>query len=280
MGGVTNSAPWQPLSARLAGKPVQDALFEGVPPHLEMPLRSWLVAALKDHGVAMRVGVRLRRPISGNPANELVSAGREEMLDVIDAILYISRETESIRLRETLDGLLDEGGSAYRVSDDLLSLERRVDSSVAEAVRATRATATKAGRRAAATHLAEAWGKAYGLKPDPGIAYREAVRAVEAAAIPLVLPADPLPTLGKVLASLRQGAAKWELVIADKNGAPAPIDSVIAMIGLLWCGHRDRHAGGPTTAPITQPAAEAAVHLAATLVHWFSSGAVRRKPGP
>ncbi|HEX9034568.1 MAG TPA: hypothetical protein VF834_22210, partial [Streptosporangiaceae bacterium] len=127
---MTNSAPWQPLSARLAGKPVQDALFEGVPPHLEMPLRSWLVAALKDHGVAMRVGVRLRRPISGNPANELVSAGREEMLDVIDAILYISRETESIRLRETLDGLLDEGGSAYRVSDDLLSLERRVDSSV------------------------------------------------------------------------------------------------------------------------------------------------------
>jgi len=52
------------------------------------------------------------------------------------------------------------------------------------------------------------------------------------------------------------------------------------MIALLWEGHRDRHAGGPTTALITQPAAEAAVHLAAVLVQWFSSGAVRRKAGP
>jgi hypothetical protein len=111
------------------------------------------------------------------------------------------------------------------------------------------------------------------------VAYGEAVRAVEAAAIPVVIPADPAPTLGKVRSSLEQGAANWEMVIPAKDGATAPVAPVVGMVALLWEGHRDRHAGGPTSASITQAAAEAAVHLAATLVQWFVTGVVRRS-GP
>jgi hypothetical protein len=48
------------------------------------------------------------------------------------------------------------------------------------------------------------------------------------------------------------------------------------MIALLWEGQRDRHAGGPISQPVTQEAAQTAVHLAVTLVQWFSAGAIYR----
>lgn len=80
-------------------------------------------------------------------------------------------------------------------------------------------------------------------------------RAVEGAAIPVTLPNDRLATLGKVL---------------------APADAVVGMIALLWEGQRDRHAGGPISQPVTQEAAQTAVHLAVTLVQWFSAGAIYR----
>jgi hypothetical protein len=51
----------------------------------------------------------------------------------------------------------------------------------------------------------------------------------------------------------------------------------VELINLLWHGQRDRHAGGPTSSPITQRAAETAVHAAALLVHWFTEGSIRKK---
>jgi hypothetical protein len=67
------------------------------------------------------------------------------------------------------------------------------------------------------------------------------------------------------------------MVISDRAGSPAGIDAAVAMISLLWHGQRDPHAGGPTSAPATQAAAETAVHTAAVLVHWISSGSIRKK---
>jgi hypothetical protein len=52
---------------------------------------------------------------------------------------------------------------------------------------------------------------------------------------------------------------------------------ITALIGLLREGHTDRHEGNRPALPITQEAAEMAVHAAAMLVQWFSSGAIRRK---
>jgi hypothetical protein len=46
------------------------------------------------------------------------------------------------------------------------------------------------------------------------------------------------------------------------------------MIELLWKGHVARHAGGPNYRPQRQGEAQMAVHLATTLVQWFTSGAV------
>jgi hypothetical protein len=175
-----------------------------------------------------------------------------------------------------LQGLLNEGNSAFTVCADGSGLELRID----EALHANFNKAVDAGQSAAevaADHLRAAFSDAYGIRPSPGAAYSHAVKAVEAVANPLFLPKDLEPTLGKVRARLDQGRNKFEMIIADRFGAPADIEAAIAMIGLLWHGQRDRHEGGPSTAPVTQEAAEAAVHTAAILVQWISKGIIREK---
>jgi hypothetical protein len=52
---------------------------------------------------------------------------------------------------------------------------------------------------------------------------------------------------------------------------------VIEMLWLLERGQTDRHGGIDPTRHISQEAAEAAVHLATTLVQWFSAGHIRRR---
>jgi hypothetical protein len=64
----------------------------------------------------------------------------------------------------------------------------------------------------------------------------------------------------------------WQLAM-HSSGAPADIGPLVAMLRLLWQGQTDRHGGSTPTIPVT---AEAAVHLAVTLVQRFQSGAIRR----
>lgn len=149
-----------------------------------------------------------------------------QVLDVIDGLLHLlpyqpppQPTTDPIRglvnrariamrtkEREQLQQLLSDGRMIYRVRADGRGLERRV-SVVSTAAALTAADAAEqAGYPAAARRLTQAWNKAYALKPDPGGAYNNAVRAVEAVASPLFLPKDPKPTLGKVLAHLDQAA--------------------------------------------------------------------------
>jgi hypothetical protein len=223
--------------------------------------------------LAERVNLRLRLEGGRSPEATLPKVDAGILLDVIDAVLSIERLNDGDLF--DLDLVLEEGGSAYQIPAGADGLEHRVDPPVTRGFRSAVDRALSVGRQDAARYLGDAWGHIYGLHPKPDMAYSDAVKAVEAVAIPRIVPADPLPTLGKVLSCLRQGAAKWELVIAAKDGCPATIEPLVEALSLLWHGHRDRHPGGPTSAPVTQDAAEAAVHLAATLVQWFTTGAVR-----
>lgn len=65
------------------------------------------------------------------------------------------------------------------------------------------------------------------------------------------------------------------MVIAGKTSNPADVSAVLGMMRLLWEGHRDRHEGGRTSAPITPESAEAAVSVAVTLVQLLSTGSIR-----
>jgi hypothetical protein len=168
-----------------------------------------------------------------------------------------------------LNRMLANGGSAYRYRRG--RLERRVDDTVVAAFERAAATANDE----ASMLLRRAWSATYG-RPRPSRAYGDAVRAVEAIACPLVLLSDPKPTLGKVIARLREQADRWTFILPGEREA-AGIAPTRLMLELLWTAQRSRHAGGPDTRDQLLIETEAAVSLAVTLVQWFASGFVRRK---
>ena len=128
----------------------------------------------------------------------------------------------------------------------------------------------------AATHLDKAWRAAFGREPNPTLAYSEAIKAVEAAAIPVVLPNDSQATLGKIVGELRANPQKFHHIFTRdaepvKGSAMSPIEIVTAQADLLWSNQTDRHALGDPQPPtsITQQQAEHAVSLAVSLVQTF-----------
>jgi hypothetical protein len=127
----------------------------------------------------------------------------------------------------------------------------------------------------AAQHLRLAWRAVYGRQPDPGKGYGEAIKGVEAAAIPVVLPTTTTGTLGKVIAALRDKPAKWAVIL--KHPEPERQVLILAdMMDLIWKGQTGRHGDPDPNAPISVSLeqAQAAVHLAVTVVQWFTTGVV------
>jgi hypothetical protein len=292
-------AGWRPLSKRATEpSPDEDALYEGAPAHLAQALLYWLdsLFAQEEGGYhrdddfvaverrAGRIAARLRLDLQAVPADKarprysyrtssrsasvaLVALADEDrdtaLLDVVDATLADGVKKGDA---QELDRLLTDGGSAWRVADDTTSLQRRVNP------------------EATAAHLKSAWAAAYGRHPSPTRAYGEAIKAVESAMIPVVLPRDRMATLGKVIGHLSENSSRWQLAINTPEARPADIGSLLAMLRLLWQGQTDRHGGTTQATPIAAPAAEAAVHLALTLVHWTESGILQpahnSRPGP
>jgi hypothetical protein len=291
-------AGWRPLSRRGAEVSGEDEiLYEDVPPHLSQPLLYWLkslferaenherttaFAERKAGRVAARVRLdlrsvppqdasRTRYPNEWSDTLALMHLARTRdgtvLLDIVDATLADSVD----RLEaEDLERLLTDAGSAWHVAADGNALHRRVSSAARQAMEATSGTT-------AADHLNAAWAAAYGRHPDPSLAYSQAIKAVESASIPVVLPQDRLATLGKVIGELGQQPQRWQIAIsAPGGGSQADITSLLAMLRLLWNGQTDRHGSSGTPVLVTHQAAEAGVHLALTLVHWFQSGAISR----
>jgi hypothetical protein len=218
----------------------------------------------------------LRVTIQGNEGREKLRAleilAREHSefcLDLIDFLLY---RTASHQAAAGLEVILLQGGSAWRVveREDSYGLERRVATAVAEAV-----DAVTNPRDRAAVHLSRAWSAQFGRDPDPSTAYREAVRAVEAIGKPIISPRNDRATLGTMIADLRAAPHKWRLAL----GAPAgfdPIQTLIAMMELLWKGQLDRHGTDDESVPLNvlPDEAEVALLVAIPLVHWFRQGLV------
>lgn len=198
--------------------------------------------------------------------------------DPVTGLLRLARRAIRGKEREQLQELLEDGHMIYRVRADGRGLERRASAIATAAAVSATTSAERAGYPAAAQRLIRAWDKAYALKPDPSSAYHDAIRAVEAIACPLFLPKANTPSLGTVLTHLDDARSKYRLVIADKTNTPAPIDAIIEMIRTLWHGHRDRHEGGPTSGPITQESAQAAITLAICLVQLLSTGCIQQQP--
>jgi hypothetical protein len=276
---------WVPLSRR--GADAGEAPYRGVPAHLVPPLMVWL-GEYETHEILRKVAMQARvpyQPYLSHDAHfrlQAVTSGLQTvadqqtaLLDVVEGILYArvhealgSSERQIAKgCAESLDEILALGGSHWRVNTD--HLEARVDDAVREAVEQAR-NASKG--TSASTHLRDAWAACYGRNPVPGKAYSEAIKAVESASAPVVSPKNSKATLGTILGDLRANPGLWQFAIA-----PGSISPVIDAMSTLWDGQTDRHGGVLPTAPIAPMAEEAALLLAATLVHWFARGAVKRR---
>ncbi|WP_199922738.1 hypothetical protein [Streptomyces sp. NRRL S-87] len=112
--------------------------------------------------------------------------------------------------------------------------------------------------------------------PDP-VRYCEAIKAAEAAAHAVIQPNNAKANLGTMLGEIKNARHKFATALPT----PADGDAIApaeAMMRALWEGQTSRRGGQAPTQPETLGAARAAVHLAATLVQWFVSGAVTRTP--
>ena len=191
-------------------------------------------------------------------------------LDLLDYCLGVEDEDEdSADYAAELEEILARSGSAWTVGTDheqRWCLTRRVDETVLEA-----ATEEMKQPSNAAEYLRSSWHHVYGRNPNPSTAYHDAVRAVEAAARPVVTPKDDQATLGKMIPAFRDKPEKWGIVIGD-------VDTVRKMMETIWKSQFDRHGTDDTTKPlnVSQAEAEAAVQMGVTLVQLFRTGAIRR----
>jgi hypothetical protein len=286
---VTEVPPFQPLADRLAGLPQDETLHDGVPDWLDQPLRDWLESTFKNEGaagaerLASRVLMRLRWAKHHSRQSYVqrldISSGME-LLYVVDAVLQLHPGWDQpdpygfFQSRVlTLDEILTDSASLYRIDQHARRLIHRVDTTVQAAVD----TAITTAAPTAADHLHTAWVAAYGFHPDPDKAYDHAILAIEELTCPLVSPQNSKGTLGTVIRDLRNQVTQWELSIGDTTtGRPAAISSLIEMLDLLWKG-QSRHAGNSNSRQQTQAEAEAAVHMAAALTQWLTAGVLRRK---
>jgi hypothetical protein len=178
--------------------------------------------------------------------------------------------------RVMLAGLLDDALSVLRVEPGGGGLERRADASAEAAFgEAVRSAEGASGAGSAAAQLREAWGCVHALRPDPVKAYAQAVKAVESAAHSVVEPRNVKATLGTMLGHLRANRGRFSLAIGGPDGK-GDVGPLIECMTLLWQGQSSRHGSSMPTRDETLEEAAMAVHLAVTLVQWFTSGAVRR----
>jgi len=249
---------------------------------MEPAVKQWIRRYVDDEMVPLiSLHLRLDAATRDELIDGWVTPGAVDLLDVVDLALTMTDPPPGPRSPSglhpapawvALERILVAGSSVWRVASDHRSLERRLEPTVTKAAAEAAPSHTDSAR-----HLAEAWRAVYGRRPDSSKAYSESIKAVEAAAIPVVVPNQAAATLGHVLGQLRANATGWELAILGPGPTRATSDAgaLVAMLELLLIGHCDRHA--PTT-PVPPDAAPMALHLAATLVQWFASGAVRKRP--
>jgi len=285
--------PWVPFDATPEEVAELHVIREGIPATLRPALLAWIIdelpvmpyssANLTTPDMLHTLQTMLRVDFNLAPKETMTRAqvaeffearGEQAVLRLVDFLAsFYQREGPWYNTPETIGTLefhLDAGSSAFEVyptEEGPYRIRRRIAEGVEEAVQAAIDLQPVAGR-----HLANAWRSATALEPNESFAMTEAIRAVEAASGPVVIPKEKKPTLFKVVKVLREQSG-WTLVFEDSEGYPNHLDVLVGMLETLAKAQPDRHSGGKPT-PLE---AQAHAQLAATLVHWFASGAVIRE---
>lgn len=300
---MSSTEAWMPFYARASEKGISEfeCLFPGVPNWMRESLWVWLRKRLvrwvysqrsTDGGYAdpeiakIREVERICRIDSKWDGLGRTYTERLRGLEFLRAALYaddtafltavdfhLSSTTDAAMVKE-LEATLEESSSKWRVGKigSRNGLVERVDETVQRAADDLIRRNERPGRL-----LAEGWKHAFSMQRNPSSAYRCAVRAVESAAASILIPADPQPSLGKMITAFRDGMDKWQFTFTvDSKINPKSV--LMQMMQLLWTNDYARHIDADPMAPlnVSQAEAESAVVLALTLTNWFVSGAVTR----
>lgn len=284
---------WQPLNVRDTPAAVEyEVLADGIPEWLERSLWRWAMdRAVRTSGLAHKaerlLQIKLPQPEAGEHVFNTYweSVGDIERLTLLDFFLRdledafedAKKDNDRVRLVEIveaavrLDESLAEGGSIWRQTfEPYWGLVRRVNEATQALVESASSPSTDAARK-----IASAWNACFRHEPDYDRAYRDAVLAVEAVALPLVIPDNKRGTLGNVVAHVADTVGRWTVGGLDSE-QQASGATLLGMLRTLW-HNQQRHAQSDgIILDVTKAEAESAVALAVTLVHWFASGLVGR----
>ena len=186
------------------------------------------------------------------------------LLDAIDFVLPAASTSSA----DGLETMFMEARSDYCVGKDGQDTYELQYRQLKEMTEFMEAVASSSGR--ASEHLREAWSQCFGRNPEPDDAFAHAVKAIEVAAKPVIIPDDTLATLGKICSAMRDKPSKWETV-PEFEGS---IETVLSIMDMVWKGQL-RHGDEDAPLEVSQEAAEMTVQTAVLLVSWFRSGRVR-----
>lgn len=276
---------WMPLDERDAERPTYlDVLFDRPEPGapLTVQLEGWIKEQrpLADRANLIlgrhAVDTALAHPTLRDPADMLLVADvlirihDETILDTTHRPQRNQGNSGSVQALTKLQRILDDGRSLWtitRLPNGTWGLGRRVD-----AASQHRAEVVLSPETLAAQHLRRAWGYLYQRESAPGHALDEAIAALESAGRRVVIPTNRDATLGLMISALRDKPEKWTV-------AAGTVEAFRERLAMLWT-RQPRHGVVETNdvKDVSPQLAEAAVHEAITLVHWFTSGLIALKP--
>ena len=159
----------------------------------------------------------------------------DQLLNVADYL--IASGLASTDAVTSLRRLLTGSYSAWQVNHDDSALVLRVLPELRESFRQAISL-----EDSSAAYLAIAWDAALRRnEPSAVEAYDAAVKAIESILIPIVIPKDPTPTLGKVLRALKARPKKWNTRFQGED----TVKALTALLDELWTAN-SRHAGMPS----------------------------------
>jgi hypothetical protein len=244
---------------------------------MEEPIRAWLhpflvyedemyVSDKRDFIGRLGMALRVQTPLI--TAQDVRDRMRRDLQWALDVVGFALSEVEADYYGESqaneLDNILKRGGSAWEVTrtESGFRLTRRDLAAAKDAIAEVREVADRP-----AEFLTDAWTKIATRDPDPSGAYDKAIKAVEAAAQPVVSPANDKATLGTIIRDMKAKPQKWTFALGN-------MQTIIDMAETLWTNHF-RH-GTQARSDHTLEEADAAVHMAIPLVRYFVGGLITR----
>lgn len=279
---------WRPWDASDDEYEERSLIRELLPPSLHAPVVEWIRNELRPdsysyvnmgriHELQSALQVDLRLPGRYVKADDVLRTiaqkGDQFVARVIDFFLSEYATNNWGNTPNEVDSLkwhFDSAASAADIAlqDGVYRLRRRVPEGVEELAEASKQSAPIL----AGQHLGKAWGEAYALTPNTSLVMTEAIKAVEAAAHPVVSPTAKKVRLGMITQTIKDQSG-WTLAFSNRDdGHPDHRAVLVGMLETLIIAQADRHGG---VAPSVLEA-QGQVQLASTLVQWFSTGVVIR----